>query len=597
MGARKLQVVRFSCDCSLQGRYGMNNKGVGSMWQRWCDNASKWPDSVAIVHCQAGETPRRWTWGELIRTAKLYSAALTNNGIEKGQVCAIIARHNALLYPVYVACVFAGAIPAVLAYPNPRLHPDKFREGLEGMGRRSGLDWILTERALEGVLQPLLGDGRSTIRGLQFPFEGSEYVERVGSNGQPGAVHTACESDPLLLQHSSGTTGLQKPVLLSHRAVLEHVIEYGKFLGISPQDKVVSWLPLYHDMGLIAALHLPLVLGIPTIQIDPFEWVLDPPLLLQAVSAERATITWLPNFAFSMMADKIKEEDLENVALDSWRMVINCSEPVRYDDQEKFFRRFAPRGLRRDALSSCYAMAETTFAVTQTPPGLEPTTLAVDPRSLSQGYVRPPVHGGAVRVCVSSGRVIPGCYIRIVDDQCNNLGDQRIGEVLIKSATMFDGYRNYPEKTAGAIRDGWYRSGDYGFKDAGDYYIIGRKKDVVIIAGNNIYPEDVEAVITGLAGVIPGRVVAFGEEDPRFGSERLSVVAETPLTDEAERRKLRMEIIKAGMAIDVTITNVYLVPPRFLVKSSAGKPSRSANKERVTRLRESNLTMRPAEVE
>ncbi len=130
----------------------MNNKGVGSMWQRWCDNASKWPDSVAIVHCRAGETPRRWTWGELIRTAKLYSAALTNNGIEKGQVCAIIARHNALLYPVYVACVFAGAIPAVLAYPNPRLHPDKFREGLEGMGRRSGLDWILTERAIEGVL-------------------------------------------------------------------------------------------------------------------------------------------------------------------------------------------------------------------------------------------------------------------------------------------------------------------------------------------------------------------------------------------------------------------------------------------------------------
>src|SRR6266404_1001711 len=186
----------------------MSNNGFGTILQRWCDNASKWPNSVAVVHCRAGETPRCWSWGELIRTAKLYSAALTNNGIEKGQVCAIIARHNALLYPVYAACVFAGAIPAVLAYPNPRLHPDKFREGLEGMGRRSGLDWILTERALEGVLQPLLGDGRSTIRGLQFPFEGREYVEGAGDNCQPEAVHTACESDALLLQHSSGTTGL-----------------------------------------------------------------------------------------------------------------------------------------------------------------------------------------------------------------------------------------------------------------------------------------------------------------------------------------------------------------------------------------------------
>jgi acyl-CoA synthetase (AMP-forming)/AMP-acid ligase II len=496
-----------------------------------------------------------------------------------------------------MACVFAGAIPAVLAYPNPRLHPDKFREGLEGMGRRSGLDWVLTERALEGVLQPLLGDGRSTILGLQFPFEGYEYLGPVGSHAQPGEMHAPRESDPLLLQHSSGTTGLQKPVLLSHRTVLEHVIGYGKFLRVSPPDKIVSWLPLYHDMGLIAALHLPLAMGIPAIQIDPFEWVLEPSLLLQAVSAERATLTWLPNFAFSMMADKIKDEDLEDIVLDSWRMVINCSEPVRYEDQEKFFRRLARLGLRRDSLSSCYAMAETTFAVTQTPPGHAPTTLAIDPRSLLKGNVCPAVDGGAVRVCVSSGQLIPGCHIRIVDDEGRDLSDRRVGEVLIKSATMFDGYRNYPEKTEAAVRDGWYLSGDYGYREGNEYFIIGRKKDVVIIAGNNIYPEDVEAVINGLDGVIPGRVVAFGEEDPQLGSERLSVVAETPLTDEADREKLRMDIIKAGMAIDLTISHIYLVPPRFLVKSSAGKPSRSANKERVIRLRdESNMTMRSAEM-
>jgi acyl-CoA synthetase (AMP-forming)/AMP-acid ligase II len=533
----------------------------------------------------------------LIGTAELYSAALAANGIKRGQVCALIVRHNALLYPVYMACVHIGAIPAVLAYPNPRLHSDKFREGLEGMGRRSGLDWILTERALDGVLRPLLQDGRSTIRGLQFPFEGSEYLDAAGSSGHAGSAYAALDSDPVLLQHSSGTTGLQKPVLLSHRTVLEHVTEYGKRLGICPQDKIASWLPLYHDMGLIAALHLPLALGIPAIHIDPFEWVLDPALLLQAASTERATLTWLPNFAFSMMADKIKDEGLENVALDSLRMVINCSEPVRYTDQEKFFYRFASRGLRRDALSSCYAMAETTFAVTQTPPGCEPRTLAVAPSSLSNGHVRPAVDGGAAKMCVSSGQLIPGCQIRIVDDQGNDLGDQCVGEVVIKSVTMFDGYRNYPEKTAAAMRDGWYLSGDYGFKDGSDYYIIGRKKDIVIIAGNNIYPEDVEAAINGLAGVIPGRVVAFGEEDAQLGSERLSVVAETTLADGADCRRLRMEIIKAGMAIDLTITNVYLVPPRFLVKSSAGKLSRAANKERVIRLREqTNMTMRSTEM-
>ena|SRR5215469_3151075 len=562
----------------------MINKDIGGMWQRWCEHASKSPDTVAIVHYQADESPRRWTWGQLLCTAESYSAGLTANGIKKGEVCALIVKHNALLYPVYMACVRNGAIPAVLAYPNPRLHPDKFREGLEGMGCRSGLDWILTDRSLDGVLRPLLGDGRSTIRGLQFPFESSEYLDLGTSRGQLAGVNSVLDSDPLLLQHSSGTTGLQKPVLLSHRTVIEHVIQYGKVLGICAQDKVVSWLPLYHDMGLIAALHLPLTLGIQTIQIDPFEWVLDPALLLRAVWSEGATLTWLPNFAFSMMADKIKEEDLEEVTLESLRMVINCSEPVRHADQEKFFRRFSPRGLRRDALSSCYAMAETTFAVTQTLPGCEPQTLDILPSSLSNGRVSPARDDGEVRICVSSGQLIPGCQIRIIDEQGKELDERRIGEVAIKSATMFDGYRNYPEKTAASMRDGWYLSGDYGFRDGADYYIIGRKKDIVIIAGNNIYPEDVEAAINGLDGVIPGRVVAFGEEDAQFGSERLSVVAETILADEAGRRKLRLEIIKAGMSVDVTITNVYLVPPRFLIKSSAGKLSRAANKQRVIQL-------------
>jgi len=533
----------------------------------------------------------------LISTAELYSVVLTNSGIEKGDVCAIIAKHNSLIYPVYLGCVCAGAIPAILAYPNPRLHPEKFREGIEGMGRRSGLDWILTERAIEGVLQPLLGGSRSTIRGLQFPFEWNACQEAAGANVPRGAVHAMRDSDPLLLQHSSGTTGLQKPVLLSHRAVLEHVTQYGNFLAVSQGDKVVSWLPLYHDMGLIAAFHLPMALGITTIQIDPFEWVLTPSLLLQVISEERATITWLPNFAFSMMADKIQEEDLEGVTLDSCRMVINCSEPVRYRDQEKFFTRFAPRGFKREALSSSYAMAETTFAVTQTPPGREPTTLAVDPQALSRGMARPVTDRSAVKVCVSSGELIPGCRIRIADDEFNDLEEGHVGEVLIKSSSMFDGYRNYPEKTAAAIRDGWYLSGDYGFRHGSEYYIIGRKKDVVIIAGNNIYPEDVEAAMHDLDGVIPGRVVAFGEEDAEVGTERLSIVAETTLTDEPERRQLRMAIIKAGMGIDVSITNVYLVPPRFLVKSSAGKLSRSANKERVLRLRDQfNMTIQSVEL-
>ena len=152
---------------------------------------------------------------------------------------------------------------------------------------------------------------------------------------------------------------------------------------------------------------------------------------------------------------------------------------------------------------------------------------------------------------------------------------------MIHSDSMFDGYRNYPEKTAEVLLDGWYYSGDYGFKHGDDFYIIGRKKDIIIVAGNNIYPEDIEDALSKVDGITPGRVVAFGEEDNEMGSEQISVIAETHVSAEPEQKKLRLEIVKAGMAIDVTIGKVYLVPPRWLIKSSAGKPSRKANKERI----------------
>jgi acyl-CoA synthetase (AMP-forming)/AMP-acid ligase II len=392
-------------------------------------------------------------------------------------------------------------------------------------------------------------------------------------------------ASPLLLQHSSGTTGLQKPVLLSHHAVLRHVTNYGATLGLSADDKIASWLPLYHDMGLIAALHLPLAFGIPTIQIDPFEWVVVPSLLLEAVSKEHATISWLPNFAYSMMADKIRDDDLEGVVLDSWRLVINCSEPVRHEDHQKFLRRFQPYGLSERALATCYAMAETTFAVTQSPPSDRPTLLTVDKAELAKGRVTLAHNVAAARCCVSSGRPIPGCEVRIVNDDFTDVDDGTVGEIVIRSESMFDGYRNYPEKTAAVLHEGWYYSGDYGFRRGDEYYVIGRKKDIIIVAGNNIYPEDVEAVVGSVDGVLPGRVIAFGEEDEELGTERLAIMAETRVDDEQSRQALRTAVVAAGMSIDVSIANVYLVRPRFLIKSSAGKPSRIAAKGLVGELK------------
>ena len=252
--------------------------------------------------------------------------------------------HNRFQYPLYLAIVCVGAIPAVLAYPNPRLHPDKFQQGIEGMSLRSGLDWVFTERDLDETIRPSVEKPNSTIKGLHFPLEWEKGNTLKGEElRNVASIRSGIRSeDPFLLQHSSGTTGLQKPVLLSHRAVLDHVKEYGKAgLRLNENDKIVSWLPLYHDMGLIAAFHLPLAFGIPTVQIDPFEWVIVPSLLLEAVSSERGTISWLPNFAFNMMAPQqnLSAKRWKILILKSWRLVINCSEPIRYESHRKFVTR------------------------------------------------------------------------------------------------------------------------------------------------------------------------------------------------------------------------------------------------------------------
>jgi fatty-acyl-CoA synthase len=549
-----------------------------TVWNYWVANSEAHPEREAVVHWVAGESPSRWTWKKLLLAAFSLSFRLKSMGVRKGDVCALIIRHNKFFYPLYMGVSGLGALPAVLAYPNPRLHPDKFRQGLEGMTRRSGLDWVLTERELDEMIRPLVTMSGSTIRGVLFPLEWVE--EPIPSPGPIPRKETDPYS-PCLLQHSSGTTGLQKAVVLSHQAVLEHVYRYADSINASHEDRIVSWLPLYHDMGLIAAFYLPLVHGIPIVQLDPFEWVVAPVILLEVLSKERGTLTWLPNFAYNLMANRIREDDLEGIRLDSLRMAINCSEPVRWESHERFYRRFAPYGLRKESLAACYAMAETTFAVTQTPPGVEARKISISRQDIAKGIAKLSSEGDITRECVSSGFPISGCKLRILGEKEEDLPKGSIGEIAIRSVSLFDEYRNNKEKTDEVLRDGWYSSGDYGFLIEEELFVIGRKKDIIIVAGNNIYPEDIEDAVGQVDGVLPGRVVAFGLEDEEAGTEQICVIAETPFNEEKSCRELRRAIVMACMGIDVTVTRVYIAPPRWLIKSSAGKPSRSANRDRA----------------
>jgi fatty-acyl-CoA synthase len=554
-----------------------------TLWQQWKKNAERIPDREAIVHWVADEEPVRWTFKSLVETAKKFSVQIRKAGIKKGNVCAIVMRHNPFFYPLYMGISRAGALPAVLAYPNPRLHPDKFRQGIEGMSQRSGLDYILTERDLDPIIHPLIEKPGSTIKSVFFPLEWNideEFDAAIDAEVEQLAMSVQ-ETEPILLQHSSGTTGLQKPVVLSHRSVLNHVTNLGNALKTTEKDKFVSWLPLYHDFGLIACFHIPLAYGITSIHINPFEWVLAPILLLEAITKEKASMTCLPNFAYNVLAEKIHDDELSDISLESLRMTLNGAEPIRHDSHQKFAEKFQKYGFNPLGLSCLYGMAEVTLCLTVSPPGEPITELVVDRNELSRGVVKLADKDSVARVCVSSGKLINGCEAHVVDENRKDIPDGIVGEIVAKSVSMFDGYRNYPEKTAEVVDNGWYYTGDYGFIYNNEFFVIGRKKDLIIVAGKNIYPEDIEDAMSQVEGIIPGRVVSFGEEDESMGTEQIAVVVESKAETDKEKNDLRLSILKTGMAMDVNIHKVYIVPPRWLIKSSAGKPSRKANKERI----------------
>ena len=551
----------------------------------WDTCLKQFPQKEAIVCYISGEQPFRWNYLELFNEAEKFALELKNKGVKKGDVCAIIIRHNPYFYAVYLSVILLGAIPTVLVYPNPRLHQEKFVHGIKGMCQKSGIDWILTEKDLEGILLPLICIPETKIKGILFPIEDLEniIVSDKDLNKIRNGYFEVAQNDNLLLQHSSGTTGLQKPVLLTHDAVCKHLRNYSEAIQLTRKDKIVSWLPLYHDMGLIAAFHLPLAYGVTSIQLDPFEWAADPALMLRAISEERGTLTWMPNFAFNFMESKIREEELSSLNLQSMRMIINCSEPIKNDSIEKFELRFSQIGLKKHTITTCYAMAEATFAVTQTPPSIDPFKLFVNYVEMKSNTVK--IKDDKVidtKTLVSSGRIINGCKIRIVDRKGFYLDEGKIGEIVVKSESLFSGYRNYPEKTRTALRNGWYYTGDNGFIYSSNLYVLGRKDDVIISAGNNIYPEDIEDTVNELTGIIPGRIIAFGQYDESFGSEIICVIAETEFVELKDKKHLKIQIIKAGMEIGINIRKVFLVPHKWLIKSSSGKPSRKENKARIS---------------
>jgi len=549
-------------------------------------NYRKTPDQPAIYLLFNRQPDQPITCTQLLQGAIGYARALDEAGIKPGEVVILILQHGEALIYAFFGAILQGAIPSIMPFLTEKLSPEQYRRSLSALFQITAPSAVITYPAFEAEVQQAIHavpvEGPHPVRKLLLhtdiqPVQKVEVEKLAGFDRSPEEI--------VLLQHSSGTTGLQKGVALSHQAVFNQLESYAKSIHLNHEDVIVSWLPLYHDMGLIAGFLMPILLGVPLVLMSPFDWVRSPVRLLQAVSHYKGTLSWLPNFAYNFCAQKIRDRDLEGVDLSSWRAVINCSEPMYLKSHQMFLQRFQPYGLRPEALATCYAMAENVFAVTQ---GGIQTSVTVDQISqsayFSKRLARPALENEPFIAMLSAGVAVEGTQVCILNDHHAELPERHIGEIALQSNCILTGYYHRPDATAKAFYRGWYLTGDLGYMAGGEVYVTGRKKDLIIVGGKNIYPQDLENLAGEVPGLHPGRIVAFGIPNEETGTEDVVIVAEAeaekplfPQQSEDLENQIRQQVTRGS---DIALRFVKVVEHGWLLKTSSGKIARSANREK-----------------
>ena len=536
------------------------------------------PERIAVTLQFSNTDDLSITVEKLLRGASSYARALTAAGIQPGEVVILILQHCEDLIYSYWGAILHGAIPSIMPFLTEKLSPERYRADLSALISVTQPAAIVTYPEFETEVRSALKEGdsvREVIVTNQVEAQTEiNFDSLLGFQRKP--------EDIVLLQHSSGTTGLQKGVALSHQAVFNQLNAYGKSLALNGSDVIVSWLPLYHDMGLIAAFLLPILSGIHLVLMSPFDWVRAPYKLMQSVSKYHGTLSWLPNFAYNFCAQKIRDRHIEGVDLSSWRAVINCSEPVRWESHQAFYERLKNFGLRLESLQTSYAMAENVFGVTQSPLGRVPVVAEIDREAfMVERVAKSPIDGRPSMKMMSSGHPLENVKIKILDEGGRAVADRVIGEIALQSDCMLTGYYHRDDLTQKSFADGWYLTGDYGFVANGEIFVSGRKKDMIIVGGKNVYPQDLESLTYEVPGVHAGRSVAFGIFDEEQGTEEVVIIAEVDSENSHKQQRIadaiRLHVTKNSA---IALRHVKVVDPKWILKTSSGKTARSANKEK-----------------
>ena len=535
------------------------------------------------------------TFGELYAAGQRCAAELARRGVPAGGRVALMLPTSRAFFVSYAGILLAGAVPVPIYPPFRADRIEEYAARQSAILNNAEVCLLLTFRRAEAVAKLL----RPHIRSLAAVADAGKLIGAADQAPppSPGALplHLAGSrarkgSDLALLQYTSGSTGDPKGVMLTHRNLLANIRAVGEALQLVPSDVGVSWLPLYHDMGLIGAWLTLLHFGIPLAVMSPLAFLTRPERWLQAFHKHRGTLTAAPNFAYELCVRKIADKDIRGVDLSSLRAVLNGAEPVDPGTLERFANRFASHGFRREAQLPVYGLAEAALAVTVPPLGRGPLVDRVErERFTSKGQAVPCEPGDSTAIAfVSSGRPLPRHDVRIVDDAGKDVPDRTEGFLWFQGPSATSGYYRNAAATEALLPLGpatgegyaWVNSGDRAYRADGEIYVTGRVKDIIIKGGRNLYPHEVEELAARAEGIRKGCIVAFGLTDEAAGTEKLVIVAETREREAARRRAIGASVttlVSEGLGLPPD--RVELIPPGSIPKTSSGKLRREETKQ------------------
>ncbi|MDT5215346.1 MAG: hypothetical protein QOK18_3585 [Mycobacterium sp.] len=520
--------------------------------------AAQTPTSLTFVN--ANEEDQRVPMTRVREKALSIAADLAARGVRKGDCVALVLP----TCPAFVECFFgvmlAGGIPVPL-YPPVRLGKfDEYHRKTAAMLQAVDAVLVVTDQRIRRFLGVAVEKAAPRLGCVVASDLGVEEVVEVGLN----------PDDIAFIQFSSGTTHDPKPVALTHENLLYNLATIGNYLADAGMAAPVgvSWLPLYHDMGLIGNLLSAFYVPGPLVLLPPELFVTRPGAWLRAISRHRATISAGPNFAFGLCVNRIRDDELDGVDLSSWRLCLNGAEAVSAAMQRRFSERFEPWGFDASALTPCYGMAEASLAVAFKPAGTMFKTLAVENDTLaSRGVVEP-----GSKELVSVGVPLAGVEVEILDDQAQPVPPDRTGRIFVRSPSVMAGYFGRKDLTDEALHDGWLDTGDLGFVHDGELFVCGRHKDTVIIRGANHAPQDFETALEGLPGVRTGCAVAVGFVPEGEEEEALAMLVETtPDASPALASDVSSRVLERTSILPA---HVELLAPGTLPRTSSGKMRR-----------------------